>query len=56
MVHKLGIKGNAIDMMRVMEAFIIKEIGVNSSKSGGTYIEQHKEKTENAHPGSRSVE
>ena len=56
MTHKLGIEGNGIDMMSIMESFIIKEIGLDSSKSGGNYIEQHKERTENAQPGSRLVE
>ena len=56
LTHKLGIEGNGIDMMSIMEAFIIKEIGLDSSKSGGNYIEQHKERTKNAQPGSRLVE
>ena len=46
LTHKLGIEGNGIDMMSIMEAFIIKEIGLDSSKSGGNYIEQHKENSE----------
>merc|ERR1711982_83230 len=52
LVKKLGIEGNAIDNMKVVEAFITKEMEIYSPKAGGNYIEQHKEKTENAQPGS----
>ena len=52
-MNKLGIEGNAIDRMKVVEDFITKEMESYSPKAGGNYIEQHKEKTVLAHPGSR---
>ena len=53
LVQKLGIEGNALDRMKVVEDFITKEMENYSPKVGGNYIEQHKEKTVKAQPGSR---